>query len=216
MPSITGTIRKLPFRCIKCVAYFTTEQKLEVHNKSNHSKDSFKCQYCQRLFPTKQGKKIHESRMHQWQMKETLKKSSALKRSLSVENVSESLEKKKNKTENTENANLQFIQDIVLSTIQDISINKTSENNDEQVEAMELEMLEDRLDILRSVPPRNGGGNYEEVKANAMKTLYDENSQLKNTLEEKKKEIENLNKTIFDLKRKLEKKTKKKKEVHNL
>ena len=38
-----------------------------------------------------------------------------------------------------------------------------------------------------------------------MKTLYDENSQLKNTIEEKNKEIETLNKTIFDLKRKLEK-----------
>ena len=129
MPSINGTI-KYPLKCIKCVEYFTTEKKLEVHNTSIHSKDGFKCQFCQRFFPTKQGKKTHESRMHQRQMKETIKKSSAMKRSLSVENLNETLEKKKNKTEIEENANSPFIKDIVLDCIQDISMHETSENID--------------------------------------------------------------------------------------
>ena len=102
-------------------------------------------------------------------MKETIKKSSAMKRSLSVENLNETLEKKKNKTEIEENANSPFIKDIVLDCIQDISMHETSENIDKQDEKMEQEMLEDRLDILRSVPPRNGGGNYKELKENMIK-----------------------------------------------
>ena len=216
MPSINGTIKKYPLKCIKCVEYFTTEKKLEVHNTSIHSKDGFKCQFCQRFFPTKQGKKTHESRMHQRQMKETIKKSSAMKRSLSVENLNETLEKKKNKTEIEENANSPFIKDIVLDCIQDISMHETSENIDKQDEKMEQEMLEDRLDILRSVPPRNGGGNYKELKENMIKKLYDENLQLKENLEEKIKENENLNKTICDLKKKLENKEKEKRSSQSL